>query len=63
MALFHFHGNGKPRKTKRSRERLITMPPPWASYDPVFETMDRIENDYHRFARRVTEQRRQNPIR
>jgi hypothetical protein len=26
--------------------------PPWALYDPVFDTVDRIENDYHRFARR-----------
>jgi len=30
----------------RIRKPLITMPPPWASRDPVFKTMERIENNY-----------------
>lgn len=59
MALFSFHANRKPR----NRKPLITVPAHWAAYDPVFETMDRFENDYHRFARRTAEHRQRNDIR
>ncbi|HEX5114851.1 MAG TPA: hypothetical protein VFW65_06615 [Pseudonocardiaceae bacterium] len=57
MSLFSFGAKGKQR-IARGRKPLITVPPQLASYDPVFDTVDRIENDYHRFARRMTEQRR-----
>jgi hypothetical protein len=63
VALFPFRTNGKRHNTKSSRKPLITVPPPWSSYDPVFEAMDRVENDYHRFARRIADQRRYNEIR
>lgn len=55
MLLFSFRPKGNRRKAKRVRNPLITAPPPWASYDPVFDAFDRIENDYHRFARRKSE--------
>jgi hypothetical protein len=55
VLLFSFRTKGKPRKIASVRKPLITVPQ-WASYDPVFDTVDRIENDYHRFRQRRAEQ-------
>ncbi|HEX5401878.1 MAG TPA: hypothetical protein VFX16_06210 [Pseudonocardiaceae bacterium] len=53
MSLFSFRTNRKLRKN--GRRLLSVVPPQLASYDPVFDAVDRIENDYHRFRLRETE--------
>lgn len=52
MIRFSFRTKSKQRKP------LIAVPPQLASYDPVFDTLNLIENDYHRFCRRAAEQHR-----
>lgn len=51
MLRFSFRTKGK-REIARGWKPLL---PQWASFDPVFDTVDRIENDYHRFVQRKAE--------
>jgi hypothetical protein len=55
VLLTCLRAKGNRRKITTVRKPLITVPSQLSLYDPVFDSVDRIENDYHRFCQRTAE--------